>query len=104
MRPVIALAVLWHLPLRAQAPDDLKQEVAGLRALVAQLQTRVAQLESRVAPAQPALPAPSVAAAPVSAVAPAPSTDRPPSGTTVDITVDTYYAYNFNHPADRVNL
>ena len=96
------------------APDDVTQ----LRRLVEELQKRVAELEARAQQPIPAVAQPAGTSAGqtlVSASAPAPgapaqftSEDRAIldylNGTTVNLTVDGYYGYNFNRPIGRINL
>lgn len=94
------------------APDD----VAQLRRLVEELQKRVAELEGRArqqtsAASQPASTAALETSAPAQAqVAPAHLTNDDRAildylkGTTVNLTVDGYYGYDFNNPIGRVNL
>lgn len=98
------------VPPTPGAPEDMAQ----LRRLVEELRQRVADLEAarqQTAANQPA----SVAVAQTLAssqaqVAPAQLTNDDRTildylkGTTVNLTVDGYYAYNFNHPIGRINL
>lgn len=98
------------VPPTPGAPEDMAQ----LRRLVEELRQRVAELEAarqQTAANQPA----SVAAAQTLAssqaqVAPAQLTNDDRAildylkGTTVNLTVDGYYGYNFNHPIGRIIL
>src|SRR5271166_3380162 len=77
---------------------------------IEQLEKRLAALESRAAP-QPALraEAPSSDQQPALAAA-APAADKSPAslpdllrGTTLNVLLDGYYAYNFDKPIGRVN-
>jgi hypothetical protein len=101
----LVLLIAPCLPLRAQEPDDLKQQVTELRVLVDQLQARVAELEARLnstalaenkappAPLQTSPPAPPARASEPTSVA----------GTTINFLIDGYYSYNFNAPIGRAN-
>lgn len=122
MRSFSKIAAVALLPglLAAQSDDDLRSQVARLTALVQKLQSRVDEVEARLPaatpPAVPArAPAEGVAAAsppgPVaSTVAAAPQSTQPAAsndqwhGTTFNVALDTYYAYNFNAPIGRANL
>jgi hypothetical protein len=112
---VICLSATRALGQDSSAPSGSAEsaEIQQLKAMVQQLQTRVSQLEKQQG---------MVASAAVSDTAP---TDPPPSSqvataqssnsedrgildflhsSTINIGVDTYYAYNFNAPIGRVNL
>jgi len=91
----------------AASPQSLEQRIERLEAEVAELKTMMKQLQS--------VPA-SATAADVEAKAQS-TTERRYlveeedrenldflRGTTVNLGLDTYYAYNFNHPVGRVNL
>jgi Putative beta-barrel porin-2, OmpL-like. bbp2 len=111
--------ILLALPCAAQSAQDqdLRAEVAELRALAQKLQARIDILEKRL----PAAPESTAAAAPVP-VTPAPVTPAPVpaatpavgplagalagalAGSTINFTMDGYYGYNFNSPIGRVNL
>jgi len=82
--------------------NNLENEVRELKALVHQLQSNSA----KVVPAQPDTEAQNNAAAPAQSLLS--SEDRKSldflRGTTLNLSLDTYYAYNFNHPVGRVNL
>ena len=112
--------------------SDLKKQVSELRDLVQKLQERVDELEKRSSSAQPILPTSTASAATGSAssvampdppaaqsaspAAGAPAPQGPSAehnvspaadllrGTTVNISFDGYYAYNFNQPIGRANL
>jgi uncharacterized coiled-coil protein SlyX len=99
------LLVVFCLPLRAQATDDLNQQVTELRVLVDQLQARVADLEARLkatalvenkAPPEPLQTSPPAPPSP-------PSEPMSVAGTTINFLVDGYYSYNFNAPIGRAN-
>ncbi|HVO98334.1 MAG TPA: outer membrane beta-barrel protein [Bryobacteraceae bacterium] len=93
-----------------ESAADLSRQVSELRDLVLKLQTRIDDLERRSAP--PALPAAREAPKEVviAATTPAPSPPAPSAAaelwqdTTINFTVDGYYAYNFNSPIGRTNL
>ena len=98
----------------SSAPVDSSAEIQQLKSMVQQLQTRVSQLEK-----QQGIVSSSVSATPA-AIEPAdPSAPQPASqslttqdrgildffrDSTINVGVDTYYAYNFNAPIGRVNL
>jgi hypothetical protein len=91
----------------AQAGADaaLGQQVAELNALVHRLEARVSEIESKLELRSPA-PASNTAAAaamPTAAEPAAPSAVDILRGTTVNIALDGYWGYNFNHPIGRVN-
>jgi len=100
------------LPPTPGASDDTAQ----LRRLVEELQKRVAELEAHAqqqasAASKPASTAALETSAPAQAqVTPAQLTNDDRAildylkGTTVNLTVDGYYGYNFNHPIGRINL
>ena len=87
----------------------LQQRVSNLEAEVAELKAVLKQLQST--PSTAVVPVRSVAKADAAAQAQQ-QTLQPQDrktldflqDTTVNLTVDTYYAYNFNHPVGRVNL
>jgi hypothetical protein len=108
----------------AASPDSqsLQEQVSDLRAIITKLQARVDELEKKsagsasltqaetqTAPAETAAAPTSQAAAPqptthVEAAQPATSTGNVvPPGTTINLFLDAYYAYNFNQPIGRVN-
>jgi hypothetical protein len=107
MKLVLVLFLLLSPSLPAQTDSGLKAEVAELRALVQKLQARVDQLEARaqLAPApQPGVPAAAVTPqAPAGTSASASLSDLS-KAVSLNFLIDTYYAYNFNHPIGRVNL
>jgi hypothetical protein len=100
MRQILLAALLVGSSAHGQTSEDLKSEVAQLRALVQALQARVDRLEGHAAPSTPSA---SAAALPQKA-ADAAGTPAIPPGMTVNFLVDGYYAYNFNSPIGRVNL
>ncbi len=114
-RPLFIL--LLSATLHAQSPDPqpLQQRVDQLQAEVQDLKSQLAEIKQLLVASKP----------PVSATAPAVAatpTDPPPPpvsqslttedranldffrGTTFNVMLDTYYAYNFNAPYNRVNL
>ena len=121
MRPGFCLLLLCasvtaYPQTRQDAPPSDRERMLLDR--IDKLEARIAALEARSAskPAAPAqIPAP-VAAATVQPqeqppstqpVAQAPGAKSPLSfsdGTTLNFYLDGYYAYNFNHPAGRINL
>ncbi|HYM13172.1 MAG TPA: outer membrane beta-barrel protein [Bryobacterales bacterium] len=112
-RLILFLAVTTALAGQ-QAPPWTKREQM-LLARIEQLESRLAAVEARLpnaAPAPPALPAavpwapdPSSPVAPAAATPQAASkTPDPFQGTTINLTLDGYYGYNFNHPAGQINL
>jgi len=99
----------------------LEAEVAELKAAVAQIQTNSSRPQSATttltaANFQPATPAPAPSAptpsVTVSTGTPPQSTSPPDDSkllgflhdTTINVALDGYYGYNFNHPIGRVNL
>jgi len=115
---LIFIQVLFR-PASACAQSDAAQENRELRELVLQLQERVEQLEQRSGQSSAATntidasatgagavqQTSSAQAANVTAVS---SDDRAVlnylKGTTINLTLDGYYAYNFNRPVGRINL
>jgi len=108
-RLAVLVTLACALPSAAQSDKDLQQrvqslesEVAELKALVKQIQSRSEGNSSPIQSANAVLPA----SAPTlpSALA---AEDRKIldflRDTTLNLTVDGYYAYNFNHPVGRVN-
>ncbi|MGB9492535.1 MAG: outer membrane beta-barrel protein, partial [Terriglobales bacterium] len=99
---------------QAEVSQDLQQRVEQLEAEVSELKALVKQLTSDTQ-------APQAAAAGTAATEPpVPPSDTAPRqnfltaddrksldflhGTTINLALDTYYEYNFNHPVGRVNL
>jgi hypothetical protein len=101
---ILAVLLTFSPSLLAQTDSGLKAEIDELRSLVQKLQTRVDQLEARAKP----VPAPPPAAAIAPQTPAATSTPGVPSdlytAISLNFLIDTYYAYNFNHPIGRVNL
>lgn len=90
----------------AQTQEPLTERERLLLQRIDQLDQRIAALEAKLA-VPPALHDP-VPSTPVSTAVPAPEA-RPPAnlgldGTTINLTLDGYYGYNFNRPAGAVNL
>ena len=99
------------MPLQLDATQKLQERVTQLESEVSELRTLVKQL-------QPSSPVP--AADRQSAVVHESAQGQAPAqavttaedektldflhGTTINVGLDTYYAYNFNHPIGRVNL
>jgi hypothetical protein len=113
---VCACAISLHAqqpaPPPSASPENLQQRVTQLEAEVSELKTLVKQLTSTT-------PAPTGSAASFTQAntAPTQSALREAAlgpedsktldfmrGTTIDLALDTYYEYNFNHPVGRVNL
>lgn len=98
--------------------EALQTEIQELRALVVQLSARLSTLEGQlqqkpstqtasVAPAagsQPVAQAPANGPSTPSATLNEQSSSSSLQGTTLNMTMDGYYAYNFNRPVGRVNL
>ena len=111
---LIVVAASTRLEAQTVSPSSSSSdEVQELKSLVLQLQDRVADLEAQEkkhdAATQPAASSVGASAQPAST----PSTvlsdeDRGVldffHDTTLNLTLDTYYAYNFNRPAGRINL
>ena len=114
-------AILWAQTDSAPPSTvDLAKQIAQMNAIIQQLQRRVDELEGRQAATSP----PTIRAAsaettlldpaPPPAVEPnpqaTPQTPQPkselttlPGGTSLNVSLDTYYANNFNNPIGRVN-
>lgn len=115
---VLVISIMCALPVHSQessgppagqATPQLQEQVKTLEAEVAELRAIVRELQSRsqVPIAQTAEAVADKQASPA-ASAQMTSSDRGTldflRDTTVNLTLDTYYAYNFNHPIGRVNL
>src|SRR5215475_12560548 len=107
----------WAQTASSLSQEDRDAEVRQLRELVLKLQTRVEQLEAHQhtvdpTPRQPSGFSPAAGSQTVAAASPNPATTTAAEGgvldflkaTTIDLGIDTYYGYNFNHPIGRVNL
>ncbi len=80
-------------------------ELADLRATAARLQARIDELDARLRAQAP--PAASAAVQTAQADLPQAASPAPAglgSGTTINLDLDGYYGYNFNHPIGRTNL
>jgi hypothetical protein len=99
----------------SSAATDSSAEIQQLKSMVQQLQTRVSQLEKqqRVVSSSASTPPAATSAADPPAQQPAPpqtltAEDRGVLDflrtSTINVGVDTYYAYNFNAPVGRVNV
>jgi len=94
----------------AVSPQSMEERITRLEAEVSELKGLIQQLRS--SPPRSAPPQPSGAEAAADPRAEQPSAlleeDRKNldflRDTTVNLGIDTYYAYNFNHPVGRVNL
>jgi Putative beta-barrel porin-2, OmpL-like. bbp2 len=96
----------------SDSPQAMQERITKLEAEVQALTATVRQLESSSKDA----PVSNSAAVPVASVSQAaPQTQQALTtsdrktldflrDTTIDVSLDTYYAYNFNHPVGRVNL
>jgi hypothetical protein len=122
-RAISVMLLAWLLAgvstARAQAvppTPGASDDTAQLRRLVEELQKRVAELEAHAQQQVPAASKPASTAA-LETSAPAQAQVTPAQltnddraildylkGTTVNLTVDGYYGYNFNHPIGRINL
>jgi Putative beta-barrel porin-2, OmpL-like. bbp2 len=108
-------------PSQPEASPNLQQRVAQLEAEVSELKILVQQLTSINQPPSragaPAATTPGASAIVAESQPTSPQTPRQAlltagdtrtldflRGTTLNIALDTYYAYNFNHPVGRVNL
>lgn len=94
-RGLLAALLLLPAAAPAQDPPQTPREEQLLRR-IEELEKRLAALEARLPPA-PAAPAQDE-----------PTPSSPPQdawrGTTVNMTIDGYYEYNFNRPADRTSV
>jgi hypothetical protein len=120
MAVAVAIALCWVAPSHAQssepAPSELAQDQRTMQARVDRLEAEVAELKAIVKQLQPAMAVPT-AVPTAEAVAetwvapekqnPARKEDRKTldflHGTTINLGLDGYYAYNFNTPVGRVN-
>ena len=106
MKTISAL-LLVSLAIRASAQETTDRERALLDRIV-KLEQRLAAVEARagIAPVSPdPQPRPSASdTRAVAAIADSPSLPGFATGTTLNVFVDGYYGYNFNHPLGRVNL
>src|SRR5215472_11495493 len=106
----------WAQTGSSSSQEDRDAEVRQLRELVLKLQARVEQLEAHEhavdpSPRQPSGPSAAGSQA-VAASSANPATNAAAEGgvldflkaTTIDLGIDAYYGYNFNHPIGRVNL
>jgi hypothetical protein len=114
------LALLLATTLHAQTadPQQLQRRVDELQSEVQNLKSQIAEIKQLLASPKAATSATaesSVAAAANATAAPAqPVTQTLTAGdrgnldflrdTTINVMLDSYYAYNFNHPYNRVNL
>jgi Putative beta-barrel porin-2, OmpL-like. bbp2 len=116
-----APAILWaQTDSIPPSTADLAKQVALMNAIIQQLQHRVDELEARQAAASPPAIRPAAGEtalldpAPAPAVEPSPQavpqTPQPKSelailagGTSLNLSLDSYYANNFNNPIGRVN-
>src|SRR5579885_2182556 len=89
---LLVMAVQGH----AQTPSADREQMLLDR--IQQLEQRLAVLERRLGAvdAPHAVTAPPVPGPPAEVAAPI------PAGTTLNVLLDGYYEYNFNHPADRI--
>ncbi|HEX4164504.1 MAG TPA: outer membrane beta-barrel protein, partial [Bryobacteraceae bacterium] len=120
---MISSSLVGQTPAKTNATAPLTDRERMLLVHVADLEKRVEALEKKlavanVAPATPkpdppvnapAAASPSNSAAPEQAASPVKVSEPvlPPTfldGTTLNLTLDTYYGYNFNDPIGRVNL
>jgi hypothetical protein len=90
---------------------ETQERIARLEAEVSELKATVNQLRSALSSSQPAVPGRStlIALTPTQTNQPAASNEDGNimeflRESTINLQVDTYYAYNFNHPVGRVNL
>ena len=99
-------------PSREETLEKLEVRISQLESEVSELKTVVQQLETSpaAAPAKPADPPATEAAQNQPAAEPPAGTEKDRQtldflrNTTVNLALDMYYAYNFNHPVGRVNL
>jgi hypothetical protein len=88
--------------------ESLQQKVMSLQHQLEEIQTELQELKAvQPSPTSSTIPPPT-SSSPVEAVAQPPSTKTPtrallPAGSTLNLTLDGYYEYNFNHPTGRVN-
>lgn len=105
-----SMALLLCIPLAAQRSNDfqsanLQDRVQALEAEVEQLKAIIKQLQSPVRQeADPAATAQVTSSVATALTAADRSTVEFLRGTTLDVSIDGYYGYNFNRPVGRVNL
>jgi len=120
-RRLILLLLCTGVPASAQtsgpgAANDTAEEIRQLKVLVKQLESRVERLEAQQSSQQSGsndaaapLPTQNIVAQPSTAsLQTLSTTDRATLDflhqATINVGIDGYYAYNFNHPVGRVNL
>lgn len=112
---IVATNALAQDTSATSPPADSSAEIQQLKSMVQQLQARVAQLEKQQGAASDGSDpsSPTSAAADPPAQQPAQTQALTPqdrgildflSDSTINVGVDTYYAYNFSAPIGRVNL
>ena len=116
MAVILNGATLCCVPLAAQSNEgtsaqtfQLQQRVQTLEGEVADLKAMVSALKANGQPAAQGTESSSAASNPVAEIAPRlTKQDRGTldffRDTTINVNLDGYYAYNFNHPVGRVNL
>ncbi len=118
-------ALTCALPLNSQQVPDLPQDTARLQLRVQSLEAQVTELKAIVkelqayqasavqsgsTPAQPITATAQAVTTPAPQATPSPLTSPEQSAldflreTTINLTLDSYYEYNFNHPVGSVNL
>ncbi len=111
---LLALVGTAAIPAQSTAPDARAEEIRQLREQLKAISQRLDALEHEGAapPAIPpaaAMPAPTASATPAPEPPPTLTADDTPTlhffrGTTLNLSLDGYYGYNFNAPIGRVNL
>jgi hypothetical protein len=103
-RPLLILTLAAPCVAQTGNDQEVRNEIAQLRALAQSLQARIDGLEKRLTPSP--VPAPEIpaAAAPEPPTTTAASTPGLLGGTTINFGFDSYYGYNFNAPIGRANL
>jgi putative OmpL-like beta-barrel porin-2 len=104
---LLTLSLVTSLHAQSTDPQQLQRRVDELQSEVRDLKSEIAEIKKLIPAAN--APAPVAAAdAALPVVQTITATDRSNldflRDTTINAELDTYYAYNFNHPYNRVNL
>jgi hypothetical protein len=111
--PVNAQSMAQEMSSGIEGTQAMQERITKLEAEVSELKAIVKQLQSSSTSAPLAQSAAARVSDPPPPQQPSPQQNLTPDDrknldflrdTTVDLAVDTYYAYNFNHPVGRVNL
>src|ERR1700728_3061923 len=95
LRPLLTLTLAAPCLAQAGSDQELRNEIAQLRAVAQNLQARIDGLEKRLTPSPAPTPEIPATAAPAPPTTTAASTPGLLGGTTVNFGFDGYYGYNF---------